>query len=337
MTTDILAPLPVTLTEVADNPAVHAILASLPKYFRPVRPGAGLSTRASDGLSAGASDGLSGGASGGPGAGAVVAVTTLAALRAALHDRPSGILLTGTMATDASDAADTARATDATDAAQTARATDAADTGRAADAAHAADVAGVRELAERVRELAEHAHAIGVPVVVAGPWALDPGVTAVAGALNTEGASLIEVTATVPAGRSPADVLLDQLALLRTALAPARAVEVIQADAHGHLARAQVGEVPVHLAATVSGLGTRRARLDVLGPSVQWRLSFADPATAGPATVVRTDADGEHLFPTVYESAYRAAWRHLHAAVTHGAVPPYSLRDLADDLALLAA
>ncbi|MFC4015077.1 hypothetical protein ACFOY2_48235 [Nonomuraea purpurea] len=255
-------PLAVTFADGADHPAVHATLASLPKHYRHA----------------------------GPGAGAVTAVTTLAALRTALDARPSGILLT----------------------------------------AATADSAGT------VRELAERAHAAGIPVVVAGPWALDPAVTAVAGTLDVEGASLIEVTATVPPGRTSADVLLDQLALLRTAIAPARAVEVTQADGHGHLARAQVGDVPVHLSAAVSGLGTRRARLDVLGPAVQWRLTFADPATAAPATVVRTDAEGEHLFPTVYESAYRAAWRHLHAAVTGGAVPPYSLHDLADDLALLA-
>ncbi|MEV6037872.1 hypothetical protein AB0L65_42450 [Nonomuraea sp. NPDC052116] len=262
MTSTTLAPLPVTLTGSTDHPAVHATLASLPKYFRPATPG-------------------------GPIIGTVTAVPTLATLRGALDARPTGTLL--------------------------------------------AEVAGVAD----VRELAERAAAAGIPVVVAGPWALDPAVAALAGALDAEDASLIEVTATVPAGSSPTDVLLDQLALLRTAIGPARGVEVIQADAHGHLARAHVGDVPVHLAAAVSGLGTRRARLDVLGPAVQWRLSFPDPATARPATVVRTDADGERLLPTLYESAYRAAWRHLHAAVTDGTVPPYSLHDLADDLDLL--
>ncbi|MEU6787820.1 hypothetical protein ABZ912_52250 [Nonomuraea angiospora] len=263
MTSTTLEPLPVTLAGGTDHPAVHATVASLPRYFRP--------------------------AAGGPITGTVTAVPTPTALRAALDARPTGILLAGVSAQG---------------------------------------VTGVRELAER-------AAAAGIPVVVAGPWALDPAVTALAGALDAEDASLVEVTATVPAGSSPTDVLLDQLALLRTAIGPARAVEVIQADAHGHLARAHVGDVPVHLAAAVSGLGTRRARLDVLGPAVQWRLSFPDPATARPAAVVRTDADGERLLPTLYESAYRAAWRHLHAAVTDGAAPPYSLHDLADDLALL--
>ncbi|MGV9384249.1 hypothetical protein ACWDRB_51120 [Nonomuraea sp. NPDC003707] len=268
MTSTTLEPLPVTLAGSTDHPAVHATLASLPKYFRPAAPG---------------------GPTTGPITGTVAAVPTLTALRAALDARPTGILLAGVAA------------------------------GGVAD----------------VRELAGRAAAAGVPVVVAGPWALDPAVAALAGALDAEDASLIEVTATVPAGSSPPDVLLDQLALLRTAIGPARAVEVIQADAHGHLARAHVGDVPVHLAAAVSGLGTRRARLDVLGPAVQWRLSFPDPATARPATVARTDADGERLLPTLYESAYRAAWRHLHAAVTDGAAPPYSLHDLADDLDLL--
>ncbi|MGW4966854.1 hypothetical protein ACWEPL_57345 [Nonomuraea sp. NPDC004186] len=267
MTSTTLEPLPVTLSGSTDHPAVHATLASLPKYFRPATPG-------------------------GPTTGTVVAVPTLTALRAALDARPTGILLAGVAGVAAGGVAD-------------------------------------------VRELAGRAAAAGVPVVVAGPWALDPAVAALAGALDAEDASLIEVTATVPAGSSPPDVLLDQLALLRTAIGPARAVEVIQADAHGHLARAHVGDVPVHLAAAVSGLGTRRARLDVLGPAVQWRLSFPDPATARPATVARTDADGERLLPTLYESAYRAAWRHLHAAVTDGATPPYSLHDLADDLDLL--
>ncbi|MEV0382716.1 hypothetical protein [Nonomuraea sp. NPDC050643] len=255
-------PIPVTLGGDADHPALHAVLASLPKDFRPVVTG-----------------------------GAVLAVAGLDALATALADMPRGILLTSVTRGDA----------------------------------------------DRVRGLADHAAAAGIPVVVAAIWALNPALAAAADTLRQDlgQAALIELNATVPPGQP--DVLLDQLALLRTTLGPAADLELLQADDHGHIAHARLGHVPVHLSAAVSPHATqRRARLSLLGPVVQWRLSLPDPATARPAGVVRTDAHGEQRLPTVYESAARASWRQLHAAAaTGGAAPSYGLRDLAEDLHLL--
>ncbi|SEH01075.1 hypothetical protein SAMN05444920_1195 [Nonomuraea solani] len=186
----------------------------------------------------------------------------------------------------------------------------------------------------RVHDLADRAAEAGVPVVVAATWALNPALTAATGTLRRDlgQAALVELTATVPPGLP---VLVDQLALLRTALGPATALELLQSDDHGHTAHARAGDVPVHLAAAVSPWGPARARLSLLGPAAQWRVSFPDPATASPADVVRSDADGEHRLPALYENAARASWRALHAAVTEGAAPPYRLHDLADDLRLL--
>ncbi|MEU4227811.1 hypothetical protein AB0F17_26280 [Nonomuraea sp. NPDC026600] len=279
-------PIPVTLVQDADRPALHATLASLPKDFRPFATG-----------------------------GAVVAVADLDALAAALTDRPRGILLTDVTTGALTD--DTDRLSHLTDAAYGAH--------DLTDATH------------QVHDLADRAAAAGVPVVVAATWALNPAITAAADTLRQDlaQAALIELTATVPPGRPPADILLDQLALLRTALGPATDVELLQADDHGHTAHARLGHVPVHLAAAISPRGTARARLSLLGPAVQWRVSFPDPATARPADVVRADAHGERRLPTLYENAVRASWRALHAAVTDGAAPPYCLRDLADDLHLL--
>ncbi|MFD1538807.1 hypothetical protein [Nonomuraea guangzhouensis] len=237
--------------------------------------------------------------------GAVVAVADLDALATALTDRPRGILLTDV--------------------------TTGAPTGDA-DRRHDLTAA-----AHRVHDLADRAAAAGIPVVVAATWALNPAIPAAAGTLRQDLAqtALIELTATLPPGREAADILLEQLALLRTALGPATNVELHQADDHGHTAHAQLGHVPVHLAAAISPWGTARARLSLLGPAVQWRVSFPDPATARPADVVRTDAHGEHRLPTRFENPVRASWRALHAAVTAGAAPPYGLHDLADDLRLL--
>jgi len=183
-----------------------------------------------------------------------------------------------------------------------------------------------------VRELADVAT---VPVVLDSPWALNPATLGAAGQLRAaaSAAAIIELFAV--RDEAPAKTLLAQLALLRTAVGDVTDLRLDRLDAHGHLGFARLGTVPVQLTGVRSTAG-EEARLVLRGAGEQWRLQFGDAALARPAAVTRIDEHGEHLLPTVYETALRAAWRHTHAAA-EGVTPPYTLRRLADDLSLLPA
>ncbi|MCI2423650.1 hypothetical protein MOQ72_40220 [Saccharopolyspora sp. K220] len=186
-----------------------------------------------------------------------------------------------------------------------------------------------------VRELAATAEAAGVPVVVASPWALNPATLDAAEQLRAAAPSSALVEAFTAHDVAPAKALLAQLALLRTTVGDVTSLRLTRNDQHGHLGSARLADVPVHLSGVRSTAGPD-TRLILRGRGEQWRVHFGDPALARPATVIRIDENGEHLLPTVYETAHRAAWRHTHAA-TEGVTPPYTLHQLADDLSLLPA
>ncbi|MFJ9582310.1 hypothetical protein [Streptomyces acidicola] len=187
---------------------------------------------------------------------------------------------------------------------------------------------------ETVKELAALADAAQVPVVVDTPWALHPATTDVVPALRAAAAQAALIEVFTAADVPPAHALLDQLALVRATAGALDALRVTRLDARGHGATAQCGSVPVSFSGCRSGIGTTDTRLVLRGAGEQWRLDFAAPSSARPASVVRIDADGEHLLPTRYETAHRAAWRHTHAAATSGTAAPSTLHHLAADLAL---
>ena len=183
-----------------------------------------------------------------------------------------------------------------------------------------------------VRELAETASA---PVVVHSPWALNPATLDAAEHLRAAAAASAIIEVFTAQDAAPATMLLAQLALLRTAVGDLTDLRLGRLDADGHLGSARLGDVPVQLTGVRCAAGPE-ARLVLRGADEQWRLRYGDPALARPASVVRIDEHGEHLLPTVYESAHRASWRHTHAAA-EGVTPPYTLHQLADDLSLLPA
>jgi hypothetical protein len=75
---------------------------------------------------------------------------------------------------------------------------------------------------------------------------------------------------------------------------------------------------------------------NVVSEHEQWAASFDRSAPARPTPVARYDEHGAQLRPERYESADRAVWRHLAAAMTDGVPLPYTLGDLADHLEPLA-
>ncbi|MCX5240402.1 hypothetical protein OG824_34850 [Streptomyces prunicolor] len=190
-----------------------------------------------------------------------------------------------------------------------------------------------------VSELAALADKLGIPVVVDSPWALDPTATEHAERLRAAaaGAVVVDTVVVVPtaAGRAPAAVLLDQLALVRLVVGPVSGLRVTGLDGRGHTAGAHAGGVPVQLSSVLSPLGSTQARLSIRSRGEQWQLRFADPNTARPTAALLIDDAGEQLQPTRYETAHRAAWRQLHGAATASTQPSYTLPDLVADLRLL--
>ncbi|GAB3401837.1 hypothetical protein [Flindersiella endophytica] len=184
-----------------------------------------------------------------------------------------------------------------------------------------------------------HDLAAEVPVVVDTPWALDPTVVEHREriARAAVGAAVVDLLSVVPGdlGRHGLDLLLDQLALIRVAVGPVDELRLANFDVGGFNAVARAGAVPVYLSTVSSNFGTSRTRLSVRAPGEEWRLEFADPAYARPTLAYRISDTGEELQPTLYETAHRAAWRELHAAVTSGAHPTYSLPELVADLELV--
>jgi hypothetical protein len=194
-------------------------------------------------------------------------------------------------------------------------------------AAGAAIEAGVRRVLvsppatgdpEAVRSLA----GMDARIVVESP-VLDPAWQAAAPAMREAlaDAALIDlVAAGVPGG------LVAQLALvldLGAGLEPTGRVET----AGAYVLSGTAGTSAVTLAGT---RGRPQLRLDLRGPETHWTVQFEPAAIAVPTRASCATPDGGRSEPAVFETARRAAWKHIAG---DGPVP-YALADLADALSL---
>lgn len=181
-------------------------------------------------------------------------------------------------------------------------------------------------------ELATAADEAGVHVVLAEQFAGNPTVTALIEVHPTPLADLSAVFVDVVANRVDVDLQLTQLRTLRAFGA------TTSTPTH------TIGAGGVTLAGTTGStlLGGIGARSHALPQTVKVRgysaeqtleLDLPDAATARPASAVLTDADGSRVLPTIYENAYRATWRALHATLQRAGVPVNdTLRGFADDV-----
>ena len=136
--------------------------------------------------------------------------------------------------------------------------------------------------------------------------------------------------------RSPASILLDQLALLRAVLGAVDDVAFIASGARGHTLNAHRGTTAVALAAIRSSGAAARARLTLYSGSGEAHVEVPADGTAAPARASIVDDRGESVLPSWYESASRASWRRIHDSVTKQQALS-DLDSLADDLGLIAA
>ncbi|HEX5727869.1 hypothetical protein [Microbacterium sp.] len=193
-----------------------------------------------------------------------------------------------------------------------------------------------------VRAAADLAEQHGASIVLAEPYAGDPGllanqtdITHHMAAVDTVSIKHIDVDAD-----SDADSQL--LAVLRTARAigyPGIDVVTYMRTGHGFTASGVARN-----GAVFAGLGVRSSGAQE-GQSVRGygfartvAVDLYGAATASPALISYTNVEGELRVPTVYETADRAAWKRLKSTLTApGSQSLITLRDFADDLETVLA
>ena len=173
-----------------------------------------------------------------------------------------------------------------------------------------------------IRAVTEAAARAGTTVVVETAWASNPAVAQLARAFagRLPGITLIESVAQVPDDhRGPwADVVLDQVILLRAVTGRLDAVRFTSQDEHGYTVDGVQGAATVALAAVRSTVSAPTARLAAYGATAETHLLVPAGSTAAPAAACIVDSAGATVQPTWYETASRASWRRLIRAVSDG-------------------
>jgi hypothetical protein len=189
------------------------------------------------------------------------------------------------------------------------------------------------------RAALDRAALASVPVVFHTPFAAAVAWRAVEGAIaaDASAAHVLDSVVTWPvalpdeesaAGRA----LLDQLAVIRPLLEAEAELRVVHRTVGGY--EIVGGDA---LVVTLTGVEAphrwSRLDLDLVSPSLHWRIRFDAGAPAAPISVERMDADGSQTRPLRFESAARALWASLHAQLT-GASPVTVDQAFLDDLEL---
>ena len=163
--------------------------------------------------------------------------------------------------------------------------------------------------------------ASAVPVVLDGRWTYNPAVLDSVSAFSArnDGESLVEVRVDVPLGSDPQRVLVSQLALVRTAIAPLMELTFDRWNSRGWDARGTLESgAQVALCAILTNALEPAASLRIIKPEDAVRLTVTDPATARPGQLIVSSPGGATLLVTKWESAHRVAWRTLHGLATTG-------------------
>jgi len=167
----------------------------------------------------------------------------------------------------------------------------------------------------------------GLPVVVDSPLAANPTVAHAAARFAAAlagggGSPLLETRTIATTSEELEQSLLDQLLLLRALLGEVHDVRVVHRDGHSYQAVAATGSPGGPVETTVTGILSRgqppRTSVRLLTPPQSLDLVLPTWDTARPARLSTTSSDGEHISPSIYESAHRASWRRLHRLVTTG-------------------
>lgn len=193
-----------------------------------------------------------------------------------------------------------------------------------------------------IRAVTEAAASAGTTVVVETAWASNPAVAQLARALagRLPDIKLIDSVAQVPDdhGGPWADVLLDQVTLLRAVTGRPDDVRFAVQDMHGYTVDGVRGASSVAMAAVRSTVSAPTARLAAYGAAAETHLLVPAGSTAAPAAASIVDPAGATVQPTWYETTSRASWRRLIRTVSESpGKPVLDLPDLAEDTELVAA
>ena len=193
----------------------------------------------------------------------------------------------------------------------------------------------VRPVPADVRSLIAKANERNVPVVIDGMWTYNPAVQNSAGPFADvfDDRMLLEARTYARTGSDWDRVLLDQLSLIRAAVAPVRSFRFVRKSEHGYAgladfangARASITAVRTDSVPESASLRSVKAQHLV-------ELQVPAPETAFPGRVHVTGPEGSNLLETKWETAHRAAWRHLHGLVTSG-LTSSDLSDFSEDVA----
>jgi len=192
---------------------------------------------------------------------------------------------------------------------------------------------------EDAATLREHAERAGVPVVIDRTWTYNPAVERSAEAFRAEDdvEALLEVRTDVPIGSDLDRVLLGQLALTRAVASAVTGLSIIRWNDHGFDALATLATgARASLTAIVTAGLPHAAHVRSLKSTTAVELALPAPATAAPGKAVVSGPDGATLLVTAYETAHRAAWRHLHELVVSGGTSG-DLLTMAEDAAVARA
>ena len=222
-------------------------------------------------------------------------------------------------------------------------AVDGADAGWPAEAGRAIDdgargVLIVRPVAADVRSVTEKANARNVPVVIDAMWTYNPAVhSSTAGFAELfDDRMLLEARTYARTGSDWDRVLLDQLSLVRAAVAPVRDLRIVRRSEHGYAALARFANgARASITAVRTDSVPEQATLRSVKAQHLVELDVPAPETAIPGRVRVTGPEGSKLLETKWETAHRAAWRHLHGLATSG-LTSSDLADFAEDVSLAA-
>jgi hypothetical protein len=179
----------------------------------------------------------------------------------------------------------------------------------------------VRPVPADVSSLLEKMNAENVPVVIDAVWTYNPAVPTSAGpfAELLDNRALLEARVYVPTECDWDRVLLDQLSLIRAAVSPVRGFRFVRKSEHGYAALADLASgARASITAVRTDSVPEAATLRIVKAEHMVELELPAPQTAVPGRVRVSGPNGSTLLETQWETAHRAAWRHLHGLVVSG-------------------
>jgi hypothetical protein len=179
----------------------------------------------------------------------------------------------------------------------------------------------VRPTPADVSSLLEKADAANVPVVIDARWTYNPAVASSASSFAEvlDDRAMLEARVCVPTGSDWDRVLLDQLSLVRAAVSPVLGLRFVRRSEHGYAALADLASgARASITAVRTDAMPEGAILRIIKAEQMVELDVPAPQTAVPGHVRVSGPDGSTLLETQWETAHRAAWRHLHRLAVSG-------------------